>query len=212
MTHDPYWKEVEKFELAIGKAVATWGLVESSLLYLFARTISDSSIALTLWESVNSFDAKLKAIQSLLRDGVHADTQKGDLVLLMNHTRKLYSQRNKIAHGTIVPENGPSGSDIPMLAPFYSGKDGLRLSSSEILILVDQFNELQGSLRWLRLTINAEASAQLKPPQSSGPPTPDLVIHLRQEAAQIRKEQSKRQRLLAHATRLANENRLPDWD
>ncbi len=208
MTDQPN-EEVARMHQAVGECVLAWATVEVYLQFLWRLAHNnDALLPDAIWGAVVSMDARLSALQKILKLKFGETEHWGDVVLLLEEARRRNSQRNEIAHATLLLEGGVT----PRLESFFL------ISEPRTPISVEQIQErsrafinLAQAISWLHHWRLEPAPMPRKQLQAFVQQPPDLILALRAERDRKSKEQSERQKLLRHALKLAEAGRLPDW-
>lgn len=194
---------------SIGHCLIAWAQVEYQLGDMFLRYHGrEPQVATLVWDSIVSLDARITMLQRLMKLRFPQGVVHDDTVLLLNECRRLYKQRNEIAHATLILTKEKRF----VLEPFFViGNPKQQLDLSDVQARSVAFAMLSIALGWLQLEMDPPGATLTRPPPTSEQQLPDLVRELRNAESQRRKEQSERQKLLGHALKLQAEGRLPDW-
>jgi hypothetical protein len=199
-------KEATELMAAVGVAVGTWAGVELYLARLFRTHVgTDREVADTIWGTIVSFDARVSLLQGILAHSLKEKPVWEDIELLLNQTRRLYKRRNEIAHST--PYTAVGGKLV--LEPFLIiSVERPVIDFDSIQKTIERFGSLKDALAWL-LVATHESKGAPKRPKASSPPLPDLVLELRAEESQRRKEQQERDQLLKTVRKLQKDGKWP---
>lgn len=145
-----------EIKFAIANCILAWSGVEIHLSLLLNSMVQAKpmGIALTIWDSVISFEAKLSCLNSVAGEVLNKDAFNiwhG----LSQKVRKASKKRNEIAHSGLI-ELHPQ--KMLYLVPYLSvGKMSTKkLTADEIESRAEYFHKLQDALRWLISYINVQ--------------------------------------------------------
>lgn len=173
---------------AMGDCIASWSHVELSLTQMFMIVVGCKGIvADTIWTSFMSFEPRTTMLHRVLNVQLEDSPHLDDWNLLYNYTLKMSKERNKIAHSTLLNfDNKEMG-----LEPFFvMTKPKSYLHIADIRAIKPKFEELRLAIMMFSSEITMSPELRSKFPR----PVSDLVLRLRAEDAQRRKEQQEQKK------------------
>lgn len=162
-TLDPteYSKVVKNISESTGMCIVSWSEVEHQMSILFNSLVkSQAGVSFIIWASINSLKAKLDSLDAV----VNVCVKDADMLGIWEKLKKKIDAesvwRNKVAHASIVQEDG-----LPFLMPHFSlsdiiGKKSVaskqKLTATEIEKITIRFQELSFSLSWYWMHIESK--------------------------------------------------------
>lgn len=147
----------------LGSCIAAWSDLEGFMSFLFADVIkTEPKIAYNIWDSVISFEAKLKCLTSVI--SVSVKNKQVSLIwpkifLAIQESSK---KRNQIAHSGIIGLVD-KGINRVVLVPYLSAglmdyptkkRNAKFLTTEDLEKIEDEFRELCSSVFWIKKVIN----------------------------------------------------------
>ena len=173
---------------AMGDCIASWSHVELSLAQMFMTVVGCKGIvADTIWTSFLSFEPRTTMLHRVLNVQLENSPHLDDWNLLYNYTLKMSKERNKIAHSTLLNFDNKE----MVLEPFFvMTKPKPYLHIEDIRAIKPKFEELRLTVMIFSSEITMSPELRSKYPR----PVSDLVLRLRAEDAQRRKEQQEQKK------------------
>jgi hypothetical protein len=176
-------QQVEAVHSAIGHCLMRWAMVEAFMNVLFVKLVDGSpNVAAVVWDSVVSFEAKLKALTNVVYYVVQDEALREIWKKLGARLSEKHKKRNEIVHANVVNMDEKRVVLIPFWSPWSKGKT--ELQEKELLERADSFKELSEAVQWF----NSFLMFLDVPGAKSQIPIPDLIHQFRQTIDQKRAE------------------------
>jgi hypothetical protein len=149
-------KDAAQLHQAIGSALAMWSQVERGLVLAFRSIakIESYAVAEAIMSATQSFRGRVKMIDTILVVEPLPDKTLAVWKDLKKRLEKCDSERNGLAHFSIVHHTEYKPTDGYALAPLFSPAisaargEPLLLTTIEIAEIEDRFRQLGGDLQW----------------------------------------------------------------
>jgi hypothetical protein len=195
-TSDPDSDPTRAVYNGVGECIMAWAQAENQLMDIWRIASGrDSSFALTVWDRLKSFDAKLQILNSVMQK--HPDTQiKSDWTLLNAEVSSCYKKRNRVAHSTMVAKVERIADEEEVVAwgvaPFFSQLNGptTALSADDLKKQTAHIIFVSGALEWLKKLVELDLPSLQR--RRSEAPAHDLLLQLRMKDARMREAQRHR--------------------
>lgn len=193
---DPYNEDFEyisdpedeqKLKIALANCILAWSLIEMSLSSLFSYLVdSRPSLSLIIWDSVISFDAKMKCLTAVAKETVKDEKSLAVFSKLSKKNISAVRIRNKIAHSGMIGGKR-KGKSMAFLAPYLSipylmSKQKEKLSADDLVNICKNFEELEKANRWFCKSIIPDFL------EEHPEPPPDLICQIQKSIGQIPEE------------------------
>ncbi|MGE3757734.1 MAG: hypothetical protein AB7H97_08260 [Pseudobdellovibrionaceae bacterium] len=166
---------------AVGNCIMAWGGIELHLALTFEKLLaSPPYVANTVWDSVVSFDAKMKALNSVMELRISDPELRAIWKKLLKKIQKKAGKRNEIAHCTLVIKDNEDAT----IVPYYSfAKDRPYLKAEDLEARWLTFNDYKEATRWLLAAVMVELSGGRRPEHM---PVPEVIRRIQESIEQER--------------------------
>jgi hypothetical protein len=167
-------KEIEELTMALGAALAQWGVVESNLFLLYAVLCRGGEFPNThsiIYEALVHTDSKLAVIDALVEFRIKDQKLLGQWTTLHNRIRRrIKNVRNKLAHWRIYSSDQSTEHSAFLAAPIYrqstkvkgfGRSDSGAMSAKDLWRHAASFNELKDEIRGFILAYEPKAFGNL---------------------------------------------------